>query len=157
MTICALTGPLTFGHESCAVTGWLELRIHDPGPRSGTTATAKDRVNVPVTTPFETLTLGSCAGDFAIEPVATAKCVAMTTVVVVNGATVVVVLLVVDVDDVVGFDAIVVEGLVEETVEGTCSITNLVDGLAVAVSVNSSTRSSRGLDHITRWALRSEK
>jgi metal-sulfur cluster biosynthetic enzyme len=51
----------------------------------------------------------------------------------------------------------VVVGLVEETVEGSCTITRRVDGLDVAVSVNSRTRSSRGLDHITRWALRSEK
>jgi hypothetical protein len=137
--------------------GALEVRVHMPGPRRGTTATANARLSAPVTTPLETLTLGARAGDFTIELVATAKCVSVITVVVVGRTGVVVVVgVVLVVVEVTTVDGVVV-GLVEETVEGSCTITRRVEGLDVAVSVNSRTRSSRGLDHITRWALRSEK
>jgi hypothetical protein len=138
------------------VSGALEVRVHVPGPRSGTIATANVRFSEPATTPLETLTLGARAGDFTVELVATAKLVSGTAVDVVVRTGVVVVVVV----EVVVVDETTVEGvvgLVEEMVEGSCTITRRVDGLDVAVRVNSRTRSSRGLDHITRWALRSEK
>jgi hypothetical protein len=137
--------------------GALDDRVHVPGPRRGTTATANARLSAPVTTPLETLTLGACAGDLTIELVATAKCVSLVIVVVVERTTDVVVVGAVLVVEPTTAGVVVVVGLVEETVEGSCTITRRVEGLDVAVSVNSRTRSSRGLDHITRWALRSEK
>ncbi len=142
--------------------GALEVRVHVPGPRRGTTATANAGLSAPVTTPLETLTLGARAGDFTIELVATTECVSIVAVVGVvgvvgrTGVVVVVGAVVVVVVEETTVDGIVV-GLVEETVEGSCTITRRVEGLDVAVRVNSRTRSSRGLDHITRWALRSEK
>jgi len=137
MTTDPTTGPETDGQYRDAEIVAEPVRDHAPGPRRGTTATEKPGVSVPASTPLAALTLSARAGDFALESIAAT-----------DGGTVV-----------VGCAAgrvVVVAGRVD-VVDAAAGAADVVvsEGVGAgdrADTVNSSTRSRRGLDHARTWA-----
>ena len=132
-------------------------RVQSPGPRSGTSTTSNPGARVPESAPFIALALGIDATGFTVVVVALEKL--FSTDVVLNVVSVVfaititgVVAFVVGV--VVELGTSVVIGDVEEG--GGDEATGAL-GADVEVRVKTSTSSKRGLDHISRWALFSEK
>src|SRR5579872_2691694 len=71
MVTVPTTGPDTDGQLIDALIVAAPVSDHDPGPRSGTTATAKSGDNVPASAPLAALTDRARAFDFAFEAVAT--------------------------------------------------------------------------------------
>jgi hypothetical protein len=121
-----------------------------PGPRRGTSTTASVGPSVPDSSPFIALALGTDATGFSVDLVTLEKLLSTGWVGTVVGTDVVtggVVRVVVRVVGIVTASVVVVAR--------TCAVGTVVDVLdAVAeVRVKTSTRSSTGLDHISRWAL----
>lgn len=140
--------------SSCAVIGVLVASVHRPGPRSGTSATANAELSEPLSTLLDTVVLDGGATLFAFESVALENffllvVFAAVTVGAFFGSSVVVVVLVVG-------DAGTTIGTVEVVVGGRLSAC-VVRGEALDVNVKTKTTSRRGLDHISRCALRSDE
>ena len=173
-------GVLASSQISVAVIGALVSSDHVPGPSSGTSTASAEPVSCPLSTPFATVS----SGAFAIEPPLDAVelfepaperslvlvgsveltatlggCVALGTVV--GGPT---------------FDEVAVAAVavvVVVVVVGGGEAGNVTDPIVVevvvvaalawggvpedALSVNTSTNKSRGLDHRTQWLLFSER
>jgi hypothetical protein len=72
ITTAPTTGPDTEGQSSFAVIVADPPRLHEPGPRRGTTATAKPGESVPASAPLAALTLGARAGDLTFEAITAA-------------------------------------------------------------------------------------
>jgi hypothetical protein len=148
MTTDPITGPDTDGQYRDAEIVADPVRDHAPGPRRGTTATEKPGVSVPASTPLAALTLGARAGDLTLESIAATD--GRTVVVVAVGRVVVAVGRVVVV---AGLVDVVVAGLVVGAVDASAVVVTKGAGAgARADTVNSSTRSRRGLDHARTWA-----
>ncbi|HEY5010905.1 MAG TPA: hypothetical protein VIH73_07070 [Acidimicrobiales bacterium] len=142
----------------------LAENVQFPGPRSGTSTVSKPGSSVPESSPLIALAFKVDATGRAVVVVTLEdRRTADHVVLVVLSVTIT------GVDGVVTFVGFVV-GVVE--VVATCVGTSVVAGDVEegggdeaagtrggddAVSVNTSTRSSSGLDHINRWALFSEK
>ncbi|MGB8197285.1 MAG: hypothetical protein WCF25_09810 [Acidimicrobiales bacterium] len=132
-------------------------KVQFPGPRSGTSTVSKPGASVPESSPLIAFAFEFGATDRAVVVVALEeRAPADHVVLVVVAATTTGVDGVVDlVEVVVTFvGASVVTGDVEE---GGGDEATGARGGDDAVRVNTSTSSSRGLDHIKRWALFSEK
>jgi hypothetical protein len=102
MTTRRATATTDEAHWSRERIGELVVNVHRPGPCTGTSATPKEGVSTPLSTPLAALALGSGATDFAVETVTLTNFVLFTSGVVVvvefltgGGATVVVVVVVV--------------------------------------------------------------
>jgi hypothetical protein len=131
MTTGPTTGPDAEGQCREAVMVGEPPRIQRPGPPRGTTATEKSGVSVPASTPLAALTLRARAGDLAFVAVPSPDGLA-----VVVGCRV---------------DPLVVVECVVDVV-----VTAAWGAGVRADTVNSSTRSRRGLDHARTWAPGSE-
>lgn len=156
ITTRRLTETVRVVQSSCAVIGVLVASVHRPGPRNGTSATAKAALSEPLSTLLETVVFRTGAALRSFEPV-TAEYLfllgdpAAVTVWVFFWSGVVVVVVVVVVGD-VGTTM----GVVEVVVGGLFSVW-VVEGEVLDVNVKTNTTSSRGLDHISRCAPRSDE
>jgi hypothetical protein len=56
----------------------LALRVHSPGPCTGTSATLKAELSEPLSTPLETIAMGPRAEVLAFDPVTSANFVLLT-------------------------------------------------------------------------------
>lgn len=153
ITTRRLTETVREVQSSCAVIGVLVASVHRPGPRSGTSATAKAVLSEPLSTLLDTVALGAGATLLAFEPVAMeyffllGVCATATVGVFFWSSVVVVVVVVVG-------DVGTTIGNVEVVVGGWLSVW-IVRGEVLDVNVKTNTTSRRGLDHINRCALRS--
>ena len=155
ITTRRLTETVREVQSSCAVIGVLVASVHRPGPRSGTSATAKAELSEPLSTLLDTVALGAGATLLAFEPVATeyffllGVCATATVGVFFwSSVGVGVVVVVGDVGTTIGN--------VEVVVGGWLSVW-IVRGEVLDVNVKTNTTSRRGLDHINRCALRSDE
>jgi hypothetical protein len=131
----------------------LALRVQSPGPRTGTSATLKAGVSVPLRTPLETSASLVAAGFVAIGLVTSTYFVAL-----VEGTVFffgVIFFDVVRIVVVVGVAASV--EVVDVDVTWWWVVASGVRGEEAVVNVKTNTTSSSGLDHIKRCALRSEE
>jgi hypothetical protein len=69
ITSCVDTLTDWFSQRNVKVVGALVATFHVPGPTSGTSATAKDGVSWPVSTPLDALSAGAFATDLTFEAV----------------------------------------------------------------------------------------
>ena len=157
------TGLVSAPQLSDWLVGAVADRVQFPGPRSGTSTDSNPGPSVPESSPLIALAFDIGATGFTLEVVTPEKFLATNDVVgvefavsITGGVRVVVGRVVVVVVIVVVFvrGTKVVTG---DVVEGGGDEASGARGLDVAVRVKTSTRSSRGLDHIKRWALFSEK
>jgi hypothetical protein len=135
--------------------GALVASVHRPGPRNGTSATAKAALSEPLSTLFETVVLRAGATLFSLEPVTAEyffllgiRAAVTVGVFFWRGVGVVVVVVVGDVGTTMAIVEVVVDGAVSVCV---------VRGEVLDVNVKTNTTSRRGLDHISRCALRSDE
>ena len=160
ITTRRLTETVREVQSSCAVIGVLVASVHRPGPRNGTSATANAELSEPLSTLLDTVVLGAGATFVSFEPVMVeyffllgVRCAATVgaffwrNVVVAVTAVIVVV--------VVG-DVGATRGVVEVVVGEELSVW-AVRGEELDVNVKTNTTSRRGLDHISRCALRSDE
>jgi len=130
-----------------------------PGPRSGTSTDSNPGPSVPESAPLIAFTFDIGATGFAVEVVTFEKLlttddvVFVTFAVTITGVDVLVAVLLVGCVDVVTVGAWVVTGDVEEG--GRDETSGALGVEAVRVKTRTSNRS--GLDHISKWALFSEK
>jgi hypothetical protein len=135
------------------VIGVLVASVHRPGPRNGTSATANAELSEPLSTLLDTVVPGAGATFVAFDPV-TAEYFfllgvgAAVTAGVFFWSSVVVVVVVGDVGTTMG--------IVEVVVDRWLSVW-VVRGEACDVNVKTNTTSRRGLDHISKCALRSDE
>lgn len=160
-TTCVVTGLVSAPQLSdCDVDPFAE-NVQFPGPRSGTSTVSKPGPSVPESSPLIALAFKVDAAGRAVVVVTledrrtTDHVVLVVLAVTITGVDGVVTLVTVVVEVVATcVGASVVTGDVEE---GGGDEASGARGEDVAVRVKTSTRSSRGLDHIRRWALFSEK
>ena len=136
----------------------LALSVQFPGPRRGTSTDSNPGSSVPESAPLIAFTFAIGATGFAVEVVTLEELLATDSVVfVIFAVTItgvdVLVDVFVDVSVVVVFGTWVVTGDVEEG--GRNETSGALGDEAVNVKTRTSNR--RGLDHIKRWALFSEK
>jgi hypothetical protein len=136
----------------------LTLSVQFPGPRRGTSTDSNPGSSVPESAPLIAFTFAIGATGFAVEVVTLEELLATDSVVfVIFAVTItgvdVLVDVFVDVSVVVVFGTWVVTGDVEEG--GRNETSGALGDEAVNVKTRTSNR--RGLDHIKRWALFSEK
>src|SRR5579872_4535823 len=81
MTSVPTIGPDTEGQFRFAVIVADAVKVHAPGPRRGTTATAKPGESDPASAPLSALALSTRAGDLALEAITTGDGGAVVTVV----------------------------------------------------------------------------
>jgi len=98
---------------------------------------------VPSSVPLDAFALGASATDLAVELVTFTDCATVVVVVVVGGGTVV---------EGAGLSVVEVAAFVVEVVAFVVELveTEALGGAFVLVSVKTSTRSSSGLDHMTK-------
>ena len=132
----------------------LTLSVQFPGPRRGTSTDSNPGSSVPESAPLIAFTFAIGATGFAVEVVTLEELLATDNVVfVIFAVTITGVDVFVDVSVVVVFGTWVVTGDVEEG--GRNETSGALGDEAVNVKTRTSNR--RGLDHIKRWALFSEK
>ncbi len=165
---CDSTGIVAPEHVRVTVTGALEATSQVPGPASGRSATAKEGLSCPLSTPFEALTSGAFATGSTFDAVALEELALFETLAAAGGGSVMA-------GDTIFIDEAltVLErrgGSVEVVVAATVLVVGVFTLVVVlgaeewrsgvelddAVSVKTRTRSSMGLDHITQCALLSE-
>jgi hypothetical protein len=158
--------------RSVSVAGALVAASHVPRPSRGTSATSKDGLSRPVSTPLDTFSAGALASDLSLETVALEELFPSASLVIDGavdaliscvGFAVLVTVLVVVVVVVVGLGLSARVRVVRPRV-GARDVVVVVAVLRVrgaeldeAVNVKTRTRSNRGLDHITQCELFKER
>ena len=153
------TGLLSTPQLRDCVVDALADKVQFPGPRNGTSTVSKPGLSVPESSPLIALALDDGAIGRAVVEVTLED--RLTT----DGVVSVVLAVTITGDDgvVVAIVVVVVAGCVGTRVvpgdveEGGCNEAAGTSGGDDAVNVKTSTSSRIGLDHISRWALFSEK